>query len=163
MNNFLEVKNYTITDMVRGDDKLARQTIASESIASIDIVECRNHLGTEEVLYTIVCRTIDGRTHMLFSISNTIGSKFTDSNVSAFNSYEDIFVFLNRIIDYILDYLGSRTVKLEYVITQDETGRDVYQVIAKSDRKEKDFYFNVEKSSTEQYVIVDSRNPKDFH
>lgn len=152
--HYLEVKNYTITDMVRGDDKLARQTISLEAIASIDIVEIRNHLGTEETLYTVVCRTMDGRTHMLFAISNAVNSVFTESNVSAFNSYEDIFIFLNRIIDYTTAILDGRNVKLEYIISVDpETGRPLYQVVSKVART------GMGQGQEERMVIVDSSNP----
>lgn len=155
--HFLEVKNYTITDMVRGDDKLARQTISLDAIASMDLVECRKHLGTEETLYTVVCRTTDGRTHMLFAISNVVNSVFTESNVSAFNSYEDIFLFLNRIIDYTLTILDGRNVKLEYVITIDEeTGRPLYQVISKAMRT------GMGAGTEERMLIVDSKNPGNY-
>lgn len=154
--HFLEVKNYTITDMVRGDDKLARQTISLEAIASMDLVECRKHLGTEETLYTVVCRTMDGRTHMLFAISNVVNSVFTDSNVTAFSSYDDIFAFLNRIIDYTLTILDGRNVKLEYIIsTDEETGRPLYQVVSKVMRTGLG-------AGEERMIIVDSKNPGRF-
>lgn len=153
---FLEVNNYTITDMVRGDDKLARQTISLEAIASIDIVEMRNHLGTEETLYTVVCRTMDGRTHMLVAISNVVNSKFTDSNVSAFSSYEEIFIFLNRVIDYTLTILDGRNVKLDYIISVDEeTGRPLYQIVSRVTR--------TGLSQEERMTVVDSKNPANYH
>lgn len=151
--HYLEVTNYTITDMVRGDDRPARQTISLEAISSMDIVECNRHLGTEETLYTVVCRTLDGRTHMLFAISNVIGSRFTSSDVTAFSSYDEIFIFLNRIIDYTLTMLDGRNVNLEYIISADETGRPVYSVISKTVNQA---------GRTETITIVDSKNPANY-